>query len=186
MRAAAIAPALLAVGLCARAGAEPPGGRIVSEAKGGVLAHGLGVFAGGRESGSDINAELLFAPPGLVEAEGVLGRLANPRPHLGLQLNTAGETSQVYAGLTWTLRPLEAPVFLGLSAGGTVHTGDLDEARRQTALGSRVLFRLAAELGWQLTGRLSVSLYYDHESNANLADENEGLNNAGLRVGWRF
>jgi len=158
---------------------------ILSELKGGVLAHDLSFLGGGAEGGADVNAEVLFLSPEIFEI------ILAPRPHIGIQINTQGDTSQIYAGLTWTFFPLDR-VWIGVSGGGSVHNGDLGEPSRSgrasevSALGSRVLFRLAAEIGVQVNDRLSISLIFDHESNANLADENEGLNNAGLRVGYRF
>jgi len=34
--------------------------------------------------------------------------------------------------------------------------------------------------------KTSLSLYLDHISNANLCDNNEGLETAGVRLGFRF
>ena len=167
-----------------QAGAGPLGG-VLSEVRGGVLAHDVAFLANDEEEGVDINAEVLFAAPRFFPAEGALDALLNPRPNFGVQANSAGHASQVYAGLTWTFHPL-GDVWTGLAAGGTVHDGDLAEGRDGKALGSRVLFRLSAEVGHDLTEALSVSLYFDHESNGGLAEDNEGLNNAGIRVGWRF
>lgn len=68
-----------------------------------------------------------------------------------------------------------------------MHNGELRSLDpEEKSLGSRVLFRLGAEIGVDVTERINVSVVYDHASNANLADANEGLNNAGVRVGWRF
>ena len=68
-----------------------------------------------------------------------------------------------------------------------MHNGELRSFDpEEKSLGSRVLFRLGAELGVDVTERISLSAIYEHASNANLAEENEGLNNAGIRVGWRF
>ena len=167
--------------------AEPLGG-IVSEVRAGALMHDVGFLGDSKERGSDINGEILFLPLGFgSEDDGLVANLLNPRPHLGVQINSTGATSQIYAGLSWRFFPI-ADLWLGLGAGGMVHNGKLNNRRdqRDKALGSRVLFRLSAELGYDVTDNLSVSIYYDHESNAGLADDNEGLNNAGGRVGWRF
>jgi lipid A 3-O-deacylase len=162
------------------AAAEPVGG-IVSEVKLGLLAHDLRIVAADPvEKGADINAEVLFVSPALLEP------LWAPRPHLGVQVNTRGDTSQVYAGVTWTF-DLTDSLWLGLSGGGTLHNGEtlnLDGDRK--ALGSRALFRLAAELGVNVTDNVSLSVYFDHESNAFLAERNPGIDNVGARVSWRF
>ena len=62
---------------------------------------------------------------------------------------------------------------------------DLDLADRK-ALGSRILFHIPLELGLRLDDRNSVSVYFEHVSNGNLADANEGLDAIGLRYGRRF
>ena len=53
-------------------------------------------------------------------------------------------------------------------------------------LGSTLLFRKSAELGYQVTSTLSLSVIVDHLSNANLAPRNAGLTNAGARLGVKF
>jgi lipid A 3-O-deacylase len=158
---------------------------VISEVRAGVLQHDVDFLGDNREPGQDISAEVLFDSPGF------LGPVFSPRPHLGVSANTQGATSQLYAGLTWTIRPFDGGVpgrfWLSPFFGGTVHNGELSSSdREEKSLGSRVLFRLGAELGVDVTDRISVSLLYEHASNANLAEENEGLNNAGVRVGWRF
>jgi lipid A 3-O-deacylase len=199
MRAGALAGwaagALLA-GICP-AQAQPRAGwqdgRIFDEVRAGVLAHDV-QFAGGREGGADINAELLLATPFSRGWAGDLPDwLVRPRLHLGGDLSTAGATNQIYAGFTWTL-PLSAGVFsasdaltLDLDFGGGFNDGHVNPTTRERkALGSNVLFRLAAELGWHATPRLGVYLLVEHVSNANLSYYNESLNDVGLRVGYRF
>ncbi len=162
---------------------EPLGG-IISEVKLGVLAHDVPLIAAdNREGGIDINAELLFVPLGTLD---ILGPKWELRPHVGLQVNTTDDTSQVYAGLSAT-RYLTDTLWGTASVGGTIHNGetsDLNESRKP--FGSQVLFRLALEVGIDVTQNASISLYFDHESNAFLADENPGIDNLGVRVGWRF
>ena len=171
-------------------------GSLIDEVRAGVLAHDV-AFAGGREHGEDINAELLFASPfprdwgnGLPDW---LKWVARPRPHLGGDLNTAGATSQIYAGLTWTV-PLSPRVLFNddrftfdLDFGPSVNNGRINKTiLDRKALGSHVLFRLAAELGWHVTPRFGVYLLFEHVSNGDLATYNESLNEVGLRVGYRF
>jgi len=171
----------LALVFCAtKATAEPLGG-FVSELKLGVSAHDLRFIAADPvEDGVDINGEVLFVSPRFLEP------LFAPRPHLGLQVNTQGGTSQVYAGVTWTF-DLTDELWLGLSGGGAIHNGEaLDFNSDRKALGSNVLFRLSAELGFDVTENFNLSVYFDHESNAFLAPINPGLDNIGMRAGWRF
>ena len=154
---------------------------LISEVKLGVLAHDLRFIAADPvEEGIDINAEILFTSPGFFEP------IWSPRPHIGAQFNVNGRTSQIYAGLTWTFSLVDR-LWLGASVGGAWHNGETDAVGfSRKALGSKALFRLSAELGYDLTEELSISLYLDHESNAFLADRNPGLDNAGVRFGWKF
>lgn len=154
---------------------------VVSEIRGGVLAHDLGPFSVGREDGSvDVNGEVLFASPSFAASIGA------PRPHLGASINTQGDTSQIYGGATWEW-DIAPQVFAGFSLGASIHNGELDTAKRDRAsLGSRVLFRESVTLGYRFDDHNSVSLMFDHISNAWLADENEGLDTFGLRYGYRF
>ncbi|MEQ8604990.1 MAG: acyloxyacyl hydrolase [Marivibrio sp.] len=132
-----------------------------------------------REEGVDVNAELLFAPL----AEVIGGRL---HPALGLSINSSGDTSKAYAGVRYRYETVGGP-FFGLGFGAAVHDGETEAvAADKKALGSRVLFHNVAEAGWRFTERYAASIYFDHVSNASLADENEGLDTLGLRLGYRF
>ena len=167
------------------AGADEPGGGIVSEVKAGVLQHDLRLIAADSEAGQAVNAEVLFRSPRILDA------IWSPRPHLGASVSLEGETDQIYAGVTWTFRPFEegalAPVWLSAFGGGALHNGRTDTTDRdRNSLGSRVLFRFGGEVGADVTDRISVSAYFAHISNAFLADRNEGLDQAGVRLGWRF
>jgi len=166
-----------------RLGATYPFGKL------GVLAHDIRVFGLGRsgETGADINVEILFTSPAFLR---VLGA---PRPHLGVSVNTAGQTEYGYVGLTWCGRPwrpllaLPEGLFVAGSLGGAVHDGYLNTAPPgRKRLGSRLLFRESVEVGYQLTRRISMSALYDHLSNAGLAHYNQSLNNLGVRVGVTF
>lgn len=171
------------------------GSAFVSELRLGVLAHDVGVL-GGRERGADFNGEILFVSPftGLAAATpGWLRWALTPQPDLGVSINSAGYTSQGYGGLTWCL-PLLPRLFAGndavtfsLGAGGEVNDGTVNQnTHHRKALGSNVLFRLSAELGYRVTERVGLYLLYDHVSNAGLAAYNESINDIGVRVGLRF
>ena len=64
----------------------------------------------------------------------------------------------------------------------------LDTTERGSELGSNILFREAAEIGWNFYGKDSISLRFDHISNANLwgEDANEGLDTFGVVYSYRF
>ena len=177
----------LVVGLAGLSHADDKGW--IDEGKLGVLAHDIRVFGLGRpgEPGADVNVEVLFTAPAFLRIFGL------PRPHLGLAVNTAGATNYGYVGLTWSGRPwrpllaLPEALFVAGSLGGGIHDGSLNTAPPgHKRLGSRFLFRESAEVGYQLTRRLSVSGMFDHLSNGGLARYNQSLNNLGARVGVTF
>lgn len=153
---------------------------IFSEVRGGVYAHDISFWSFNRESGTDINGEVLFVSPSFLDA------IWSPRPHLGATVNTSGDTSIGYAGLTWEWN-LPANFFIDANLGGAVHNGKLDtNDSNRKSLGSPVLFRLGAALGYNLTEKVNISVQFEHVSNAYLANPNEGMDNAGLRLGYRF
>lgn len=156
----------------------------------GLLVHDVELIAAAPvEEGLDVNAELLIPTSGVTGVttqDGILNWVLSPRLHLGAQVNTEGGSSQVYAGLTWTEEVVDG-IWFGFAAGGARHNGETNRlGAGRKALGSKTLFRLSAELGVDLTDNLNVSLYFDHESNAYLASRNPGLDNYGVRTGWRF
>ena len=164
--------------------------KLVDEVKIGVLAHDIGFLTHHVEGGADLNLELLFASPDM------LSIIGSPRPHIGADINTAGNTSDGHIGLTWgwTLLPSlfgGGAVFANGSLGGAVHDGFTGTKTSvappgRKLLGSAVLFRESAELGYQITPIVSISALLDHISNANLAPRNAGITSAGARLGFRF
>lgn len=158
----------------------PPAMAGVDELRLGLSAHDISFLGHGKEDGIDGNAEVLFDSPAFLDV------LWAPRPHVGLSVNSVGDTSQLYAGLTWSVTPFER-VFIEFSLGGAVHDGTLSSSSpSDKQLGSRALFRESLSLGFRIDERNSVSVMFDHESNAGLAEHNAGLNNLGVRWGYRF
>jgi len=164
--------------------------KLVDEIKIGALAHDVGFLGHHVESGADANIEVLFTSPEL------LGFIGSPRPHIGGDINTDGNTSDGYFGLTWGIMLIQNlfgagdGIFANGSLGGAVHdasplTGAVQPPGHKL-LGSRILFRESAELGYQMTPQVSVSALLDHISNANLAKRNAGITNAGARFGFKF
>lgn len=153
----------------------------IHELKGGVLAHDVdGLWSGhSREGGVDINAEVLFTP-----SVNVLGGAL--RPALGASINTGGDTSKLYLYARWEYE-FDVGLFFALGLGGAVHNGETRFVRTdRKALGSRVLFHIPIEIGFRIDGHNSLSVYFDHMSNAYLAAENEGMDTLGGRYGYRF
>jgi lipid A 3-O-deacylase len=163
-----------------------PSLNIIDEFKLGVLDHDIGFLTHHVESGQDINVEVLFTSPSF------LSILGSPRPHLGADINDDGNTSDAYFGLTWGIKPLQLlygddRLFLNGSLGGAYQDGYIDHAPPgRKRLGSPVLFRESAELGYQLTPVISISAILDHISNADLGQHNAGITSAGARLGFKF
>lgn len=152
----------------------------LDEGKLGLDAHDISLGGDHKEPGVDINGELLFVSPALLKVIGA------PRPHLGLAVNTSGATSYAYFGLTWTASLFQR-TFISGGLGGAVHDGQLTgTAADRKQLGSRILFHEYVEAGYRITPVLSLSVFLDHMSNANLASHNAGMTNIGLRTGFKF
>src|SRR5205814_4353223 len=160
---------------------------MVVEVKAGILAHDVGVLGHQLEKGPDVNLEMLFTPPDL------LAVIGSPRPQIGADINTAGKTSDGYFGLTWGIMLIQSlfgagyAVFINGSLGGVVHDGYINSGPPdRKLLGTRVLFREIAELGYQLVPGISMSALLDHMSNANIGRHNMGITSAGARLGFKF
>ena len=160
----------------------------LSEIRLGILKHSAPISTSTpKEKGIDGNIEILFASPGW------LGWLWSPRPHIGASFNAStDDTDQVYTGLTWEWEPLE-DFFIDASFGFAGHNGrlhidstDVDSGRRRE-FGCPVLLRESIEFGYRIMKQHSLSVMWDHVSHGGLCDdENEGMDNIGMRYGYRF
>ena len=180
-----------------RCGTASAADGLLTDVRLGILAHDVPILGVQQEHGADVNGELLFesfVPDSAVAGIAPGWRwLLQPQPNLGIDANTAGATSQLYFGLTWTadldtggwLWPDHA-VFLGIGFGPAFNNGHIHSATDHLDLGSNVLFHASLELGYRITPQWSLSVYFEHSSNAGLAQENAGLDNLGMRVGWHF
>jgi len=153
---------------------------ILSEVRVGALAHDIGIFDSNREDGIDLNLEVHFVSPRFLDI------IWSPRPHLGIAVNTAGDTNQIYGGLAWDWMFWE-PFFVEGTLALAVHDGKLNnQFSERKALGCRVLFRESVSLGARFLKRHSISLQFAHISNADLCDHNAGLDTFGIQYGFRF
>lgn len=155
---------------------------LIDEMRLGVFAHN--VEASSAESGTDINVELLFRRPAIAYGNRVLDVLLRPRPHIGASINTAGDTSQVYAGFSWDMK-LAPALVLELTFGGTWHDGP-ENGGAPDLYGCPLAFRESISLGLALDQRWTVYGTVTHMSNAGLCDFNSGLTSAGLRLGYKL
>ena len=156
--------------------------QFIAEVKGGVLAHDVdGLWSGfNLESQSiDFNVEAILAP-GLPFLFGTI------RPAIGASIHTDGGTSHAYLDARWQIE-LPAGFFIGTGVGVAVHNGELDPVKPDMkALGSRALFHIPLEIGFRFNAHNSLSVFFEHTSNANFADYNEGLDRLGVRWGYKF
>jgi lipid A 3-O-deacylase len=195
--------ALLVLSLCAvthpaqaQDAQNHPLGGFVDEVKLGLLAHDISLFAANpKEDGVDVNAEVLFVKLPFADAgrPGWLNFLLTPRPTIGGTINTNGGTSFGYLDLAWTVDYADQifssndGLFGSFEFGGAIHDGPLDsDDPNRESMGSRADFHLAAELGYRFDQHFNAAIYYEHISNAGLASPNPGINNAGVRLGYRF
>jgi lipid A 3-O-deacylase len=147
----------------------------------GVLEHDLNGH-GGKEDGTDVTLEYR----GLPLTGRVWRAVFSPRPHIGANINTSGQTSSFYSGLTW-LVDIGSFFYASAGFGGAVHNGKLDTADPERAsLGSRLLFHEEVELGLRLGKVWRAGVRVDHMSNANLASRNDGITNIGIVFSRQF
>ena len=172
-------------------GMEPKSYRWLSEIRVGAIKHAVSITGSrSKETGIDANMEVLFGSPSWFNI------LWSPRPHLGANFNTSStNTDFVYTGLTWEWRSWRS-IFIDASFGFAIHNGILKndagvvfppDVGRKRELGTRFLFRESIEIGVAVTEHHSLSIIWDHLSNAGLfGEQNEGLDNIGIRYGYRF
>jgi hypothetical protein len=154
----------------------------VSELRFGVVHHDTGVVGRNKEGSVDITMALRFLP---LRGD-IWDVLGNPRPFIGVNINTSQETNTLFFGGNWDWN-LWRQTFVSFAAGGAAHTGKLETPLlNRKELGSRVLFYLAAELGYRFNQLHSLAIRFDHMSNAKLTNKNEGLDTVGLIYGYHF
>ena len=158
------------------------------EVKQGILAHDRGWFGKNREGiGPDYNFELMFDSPR------ILKKIWSPKPIIGLTHTSTGGSSLYYGGITWDAN-ITKNWFISGTTGiaytnglkklpqGQVATGD-----KKIQFGSQWLHRGAIELGWNFYGNDTISLMFSHVSHASmLSDKNHGMDEFGIRYGYRF
>jgi hypothetical protein len=148
----------------------------------GLLAHDVdGLWSRSqKEGGADINGEII---PNALNHQVLRGII---RPHMGISINTSGDTSKLYAGLLWE-RPGPHNVLFNVGIGLALHDGELDtHDPDKKSLGSRVLFHIPFEVGHEIRPHYRLFFFFDHVSNAYLFRPNEGMDTLGIRVGYRF
>ncbi|NIJ42438.1 lipid A 3-O-deacylase [Parvibaculum indicum] len=147
----------------------------------GIMDHDTGLIRDRRETDSpDINAEVLFASPEFLDWA------YSPRPLIGATINTDDGTSLGYAGLGWNF-DLGSNFFFDASFGAAIHNGETDKVTNSSRnYGCRVQFHETISIGYDLTANHSLMATFEHMSNAELCDKNDGMTDIGIRYGYRF
>ena len=147
------------------------------EARIGGGVYDIGLFTPHDFNGGTINAEVLAPSPSFLEWLGA------PRPYIGADVGLASDPIHFfYTGLNWETQIVKG-FYLGFSAGGALAT-DSEVGPRD--LGSNLLFHLQASAGIDITETATLQIYMNHYSNAQLANSNDGIESAGVRLGFRF
>ncbi len=191
---ALVAAACLAAALLAPpAAADHRARHLVDEARVGLSLHEDSRFkrlfgeSKDRDGGVlDVNLELRFAKPRLVET-GPDGAdlLLNPQPLLSAAVNLGDGASHAGVGLAWEAT-LYGPYFIEGAVGVAFHNGNHDGVGDGRKLGCNPLARVALSVGRRVTERLRVMLTVEHLENFEVCDENAGLTNLGVKLGYGF
>lgn len=181
---------------------------MAGEALIGLYAHDVtflgdtfGVGAAGREDGADI---MLGLRSDRIEALRAIGR---PQAHAMVSVNTDGTSHFAAAGLSWPI-PLYGQLYFRPGIGLAYTTGKTNlppanvpglspaEFDRRLHLyntridfGSKVLFQPELAIGLRLSERVSLEASWVHLSNGRIlgnSRKNQGLDDAGMRLAWRF
>lgn len=171
----------------------------VSEIRLGVFDHDTSLSphsgsldADEHEKGAALNLEIVFQRLPFDWAKFI----ANPRPMIGVQVNTDGFTNFVYSGLAWNHTfPLRDSVglFVEGSFGLAAHDGKLETPRDaqgfnyldgRAALGSVILFRESVDIGFEFGGKHRITGHGSHMSNGGIFSKtNQGISFVGVRWG---
>ncbi len=155
---------------------------LIDEFRFGFVVHSI--EPSNAEDGVDVNLELLLRRPAARYGDPFLDFALRPRLHLGTSINTVGDTSQLYGGLTWDVK-LTQKLSLELSFGGAVHNGPTGD-HLADSYGCAPSFRESLSLGYALDDRWTIYGTVAHMSNAGLCDHNTGLSSAGIRLGYKL
>lgn len=131
----------------------------------------------------DISFSALFASPD-IDAFRWIG---SPRPELGATISLAGRESLVHANLNWQIGLGDSPFYLELGFGAALNNGARTGAVRPARnMGCALNFYESAGLGMHISEQVTATLRYEHTSNLDLCEANDGLSNLGLMIGFKF
>lgn len=182
---AIVLAATVLVGFSTTARADEIGSafRLFDTVRVGAFAHNIGMEEEGdvAVSGHVMTSRLGATSP---TPQSFVDFLLTPRLHAGFMANTAGNTSYGYAGLTWRA-DLVAGFFAELEFGGAVN--NFKDAPDRINMGCHLTFRESAGLGYRFSEHFDLIASIEHASHADLCDdENDGVTEVGVRLGYRF
>ncbi|PHR57676.1 MAG: hypothetical protein COA43_11715 [Robiginitomaculum sp.] len=176
-------------------------GVYADEVRVGVSVHDSKFFKGktGKEESLSVTGEYIWDTPGWLEW------VWGARPYIGGTVNAKGETHHGGGGIMWR-KSFFHNVYGDYSFGLVMHSGhirtpnpseattdeeiNIRQARRASEIefGSRVLFRQNLALGYRFSKELAGEITFEHLSHGNIigGPENEGSNNFGARIAYRF
>lgn len=152
------------------------------EARFGAGAYDFGPATSHVFDGVVLNGEILAPSPEFLDI------LGSPRPYVGGDFAISDDPIHVvYLGLNWELY-LTQRFYLGFSGGGAWNSSPttVSSSGASKSLGSSALFHLQLSAGIDLTSALTMQVFYNHFSNANLKNSNNGLESIGARLGMRY
>ena len=141
-----------------------------------------------REDGIiDINAEVLFGRPQWHFDNPFVNFALRPRLRAGTSINTGRGTSQASLGLAWDYY-ITNDIFVEASFDVAVHNGHTGKIPQlgHRPLGCNPLFRQSFSVGKDITERWRLMFTIEHLDNFEICDQNAGLSNLGVRIGYRF
>ncbi len=144
-----------------------------------------------KESGTeDALVEVDTARPSLLRVIGA------PRIGISALFNSEGLTNSAAVSLVWDhhlFSRLRGTVGFGMGLSDGVDNpppgaAGLYDQQHRVLLGSKVLFREAAGVDWSLSRHWSIGGEFIHMSNGLILGKahNEGVNDAGIRLGYHF
>jgi lipid A 3-O-deacylase len=138
-------------------------------------------FSAGRIDSAQF--DLLFRSPDIDAFKWI----ASPRPELGTMLSLSGHESIIHAGLNWHVPVGTTPFYLEAGLGLGITDGYLDNAPPgYHNLGCRALLHWEYGVGYNIDDRWTVTAEWQHVSSTGLCTPNEGLNDLGVTVGYKF
>ncbi|MGE0830579.1 MAG: acyloxyacyl hydrolase [Hyphomonadaceae bacterium] len=156
----------------------------VDELRLGAQAHNFNDDENKEQDGFNVNAEIVFDSPGILQIIG------SPRPYAMASVNTEGDTSWAGVGLYWRWEFADGWA-LEPGLGYVIHDGEIDVPDAEPGrilFGSRDLFRDTLALERELGDHFAMQLYFEHLSHGQIigSGRNQGTEELGVRGIWRF